>query len=56
MAPTTNTPPLQGEDPHEFPRRSAAAREQKSDFLRVGGQVVDTCGTRPCYAGAWTGP
>ena len=56
VAPTTNTPPLQGEDPHEFPRRSAAAREQKSEFLRVGGQVVDTCGTRPCYAGAWTGP
>jgi hypothetical protein len=54
--PTTNTPPSVGEDPHEFPRRSAAARQQKSDFLRIGGQVVDVCGTRPCYAGAWTGP
>ena len=54
--PTTNTPPSVGEDPHEFPRRSAAARQQKSDFLQVGGQIVDVCGTRPCYAGAWTGP
>ena len=54
--PTTNTPPSVGEDPHEFPRRSAAARQQKSDFLRVGGQVVNVCGTRPCYAGAWAGP
>jgi hypothetical protein len=54
--PTTNTPPSVGQDPHEFPRRSAAARQQKSNFLRVGGQVVDVCGTRPCYAGAWAGP
>jgi hypothetical protein len=54
--PTTNTPPNRGEDPHEFPRRSAAARQQKSEFLRVGGRVVDVCGGRPCYAGAWTGP
>jgi hypothetical protein len=56
VPPTTNTPPSAGQDPHEFPRRSAAAREQKSEFLRVGGRVVNTCGTRPCYAGAWTGP
>jgi hypothetical protein len=56
VPPTTNTPPSRGEDPHEFPRRSAAARQQKSDFLRVGGRVVNVCGTRPCYAGSWTGP
>jgi hypothetical protein len=55
-APVTNTPPLTGEDPHEWPRRSAAARQQKSTFLQIGGQIVDTCGTRPCYAGAWLGP
>jgi hypothetical protein len=54
--PITNTPPLTGEDPHEWPRRSAAARQQKSTFLQIGGQIVDTCGTRPCYAGAWLGP
>jgi hypothetical protein len=54
--PTTNTPPDQGHDPHELPRRSALARAQKSAFLSIGGKVVDVCGARPCYAGAWTGP
>ena len=54
--PTTNTPPSSGEDPHEWPRQSALARQQKSDFLQPGGAVVDVCGNRPCYAGAWTGP
>ncbi|MEA2441823.1 MAG: hypothetical protein QOH76_3247 [Thermoleophilaceae bacterium] len=56
--PTTNTPPsAEGqEDPHEFPRRSADARRQKNAFLRIGGQVIDVCGPRPCYAGTWHGP
>ena len=54
--PTTNTPPSVGEDPHEWPRRSPLARQQKSDFLQPGGQVVDVCGSHPCYAGAWGGP
>ncbi len=54
--PTTNTPPQSGEDPHEWPRRSPLAQEQKSEFLKPGGAVVDVCGGKPCYAGAWTGP
>ncbi len=54
--PTTNTPPSVGEDPHEWPRRSPLARVQKSDFLQPNGAVVNVCGNRPCYAGAWTGP
>lgn len=54
--PVTNTPPGRGEDPHEAPRNSAAARQQKSDFLRIDGHVVNVCGKRPCYAGSWTGP
>jgi hypothetical protein len=54
--PTTNTPPMTGEDPHEWPRRSPAGRVQKSAFLEPNGVVIDVCGNRPCYAGAWTGP
>ena len=58
VPPTTNTPPAgdAGQDPHEFPRRSPAARIQKSAFLSIGGQVIDVCGSNPCYAGTWTGP
>jgi hypothetical protein len=56
--PTTNTPPAREgqQDPHEFPRRSADGRRQKDAFLRIGGQVIDVCGARPCYAGTWHGP
>jgi hypothetical protein len=55
-APITNTPPREGQDPHSAPRSDPSARVQKSEFLRIGGSVVDVCGTRPCYAGGWTGP
>lgn len=48
--PTTNTPPRDGEDPHEHPRNTVAARRMKSAFLRVDGRVVDTCPHHPCYA------
>jgi hypothetical protein len=56
--PTTNTPPAREgqQDPHEFPRRSFDGRRQKDAFLRIGGQVIDVCGARPCYAGSWHGP
>jgi len=37
-------------DPHECPRRQPSAREQKSQFLRSGGAVVDVCGGGPCFA------
>ena len=52
--PAANLPPREGNDPHEHPRRSAAARRQKSEFLRVGGRIVDVCGG-PCFADGWTG-
>jgi hypothetical protein len=32
-----------GGDPHECPRRQPAARTQKSEFLKTGGTVVETC-------------
>ncbi|MGZ4270733.1 MAG: hypothetical protein ACXVFN_07380 [Solirubrobacteraceae bacterium] len=46
--PLVNQPPRVGPDPHEFPRSTPAARQQKSDFLQAGGAVVDTCGGAPC--------
>ena len=57
--PTTETPPRPpeyGEDPHGDPRATRHARVQKSEFLKIGGRVVDVCGGRPCYAGEWSGP
>lgn len=44
--PLTNTPPTQGEDPHEKPRRTPAAQLQKSVFLKTG-VVADVC-DGPC--------
>lgn len=58
----TDPPPLGevpdrgGVDPHEAPRSEPSNRTQKSDFLRIGGRVVDVCGAHPCYAWGWTGP
>jgi hypothetical protein len=37
-------------DPHECPRRAPEARLQKSEFLKIGGAVVDTCSGLPCLA------
>lgn len=54
-APTTNTPNRAGADPHSHPRSDPKAREQKSEFLRIGGQVVDVCDGGPCYANGYTG-
>jgi hypothetical protein len=61
--PTTNTPPnppKYGSDPHEFPRNDRAARQQKSEFLKLRGKLIDVCGGAPCMidfnpADGWTG-
>ncbi len=53
--PTVNMPPRKGEDPHEHPRNTPAARRMKSAFLEIGGKVVDTCHHRPCYANGYKG-
>jgi hypothetical protein len=45
--PLENTPPREGKDPHSAPRSTAAARDQKSQFLLTG-NVVDVCGGQPC--------
>ena len=54
--PLTNTANRSGDDPHENPRATASARVQKSEFLKVGGAVVDVCGGKPCFAAPYTGP
>ena len=54
--PVTNTPNRSGDDPHENPRSTPSARVQKSEFLKVGGAVVDVCGGKPCFAAPYTGP
>jgi hypothetical protein len=53
--PLTNVPPRAGQDPHEHPRRTPAARQQKIEFLRPGGRLIDVCGGAPCIAGSDVG-
>ncbi len=50
IPPTTNTPPREGEDPHEYPRRMVNSRLQKATFLQTGGYIMDVCGGLPCLA------
>ncbi len=49
-APITNTPNRAGPDPHGSPRKTPAAQLQKSEHLRIGGAVIDTCGGGPCHS------
>ena len=48
--PTSNIAPFTGEDPHSDPRNSPLGRQQKSDFLKSDGAVVDVCSGAPCVA------
>jgi hypothetical protein len=48
--PLTNVPPRKGRDPHELPRATPAARQQKSDFLQAAGMVTNPCGNAPCQS------
>lgn len=48
--PLINRPPREGDDPHGDPRSDPDAREQKSEFLRSDGVVVDVCDGLPCIA------
>jgi hypothetical protein len=54
--PVGNTPNRTGDDPHDNPRSTPSARVQKSEFLKIGGRVVDVCGGKPCFAAPYTGP
>ncbi|MGH8459591.1 MAG: hypothetical protein ACRESV_09585, partial [Nevskiales bacterium] len=42
--PIGNVPPRLGNDPHECPRRQAAARCQKSHFLHSAGELINVSG------------
>jgi hypothetical protein len=65
--PFSNTPPVDGcpsslppsqwgaNDPHEFPRNTPAARQQKSDFEEPNGVVNDVCGGAPCHTYNYSG-
>jgi hypothetical protein len=48
--PPGNIAPREGEDSHGDPRASKDARQQKSEFLKRNGRVVDVCGSRACTA------
>jgi hypothetical protein len=48
--PAGNTAPREGEDPHGDPRASKEARQQKAEFLKSNGRVVNVCGKQPCTA------
>lgn len=52
--PIGNVPPRPeegyGADPHGHPRSEVSARVQKSEFLRIGGGVIDVCNGEPCTA------
>jgi hypothetical protein len=55
-APLANTAPEVGVDPHSLTGFSVPGAAQFSEFLKVDGTFVDTCGGGPCYAAGWTGP
>lgn len=46
--PFVGLPPRDGRDPHEDPRYDVDVREQKSEFLRPDGQIIDVCGAVAC--------
>jgi hypothetical protein len=48
--PSGNLAPREGEDPHGDPRAAKQARQQKSEFLKRDGRVIDVCGGQPCTA------
>jgi hypothetical protein len=54
--PIGNVPPEAGADPHARTGFDPAAAAQFSEFLKLDGAFVDTCGSRPCYADGWNGP
>src|SRR5829696_813741 len=54
--PLVDRPPASGVDPHALTGFEPAAALQFSEFLKLDGAFVDTCGPNPCYAAGWTGP
>lgn len=48
-------PPEAGEDPHGSVRASVPARQQKAEFLKADGEVIDVCSMAPCMTDDHTG-
>jgi hypothetical protein len=48
LPPVTDTPNRGGADPHSFPRKTPAARQQKSDWFQPNGFLSDVCGGQAC--------
>jgi hypothetical protein len=54
-APTNDTPPRTGQDPHEFARRTKCGRVMKNNFLRPGGLVTAPCLGAPYFSNNYHG-
>lgn len=54
--PIGNVPPESGVDPHSRTAVEPAAAAQFSEFLKLDGAFVDTCGGAPCRAAGWADP
>ena len=55
-SPLANIVQTRGTDPHSITATAPAAAIQFSEFLKLGGTLIDTCSGRPCYAAGWAGP
>ncbi len=54
-APLAEIPNRTGADPHGRPRKDPNAQQQKVEFM-LNGDVIDVCGSAPCYVDGYTGP
>jgi hypothetical protein len=53
--PLEEVPNRSGADPHGRPRKDPNAQIQKVEFM-LNGNVIDVCGSAPCYVDGYTGP
>jgi hypothetical protein len=54
-APTEDTPPRTGQDPHEYARRTKCGRVMKNNFLRPDGVVTNPCLGAPYFSNNYHG-
>ena len=56
--PIPNVPNRSGDDPHSYPRNTAAEKLMVSGFLQPDNtsSITDTCAGAPCYSNGFTGP
>ena len=57
LPPTANVPPSEGQDPHEFPRRTQEARDDEGPVpADRRAAPVRAVRRRVCRSNGWTGP